>query len=140
MMAMDAEVNNRTIKVLATDYLDPDGSVVRSGVAVADAALKALEEHDAVVVSLEGLKGAASSYFNVFLRRIEEGCGLAEIGEHIRLEFDSKIQEMVFERSLASRGPRMPGGQAAAGKTQRLEKGRGLWRRLLRVVGRGGRN
>lgn len=135
---MNPDLNKRTTSISATDCLDPDGSVVRSGVAVADAALKALEENDVVIVSLQGLKGASSSYFNVFLRRIEEGCGLSEIGEHIQLEFDSKIQKMVFERSLASRGPRLPAGRAVAGEPQRPEQRRGLWRRLLEVVGRGG--
>lgn len=116
---MASELSEGSTLVNATDHLDPGGSVVRSGIALADAVLEALEQSGAVNVSLRGLKGASSSYFNVFLRRIEEGCGLAEIGSRIRLEFGSKIQEMVFERSLLSRGPRKPpphgGGAAAAG-------------------------
>ena len=137
---MDSEAKKRTVRIIATEYLDADGSVVRSGVAVADAALNALETSEVVIVSLEGLKGASSSYFNVFLRRIEEGCGLAEIREHIQLEFGSKIQEMIFERSFASRGPRMPATHAAVGRAQDLDVRRGFWKRLFKVVGRGGRN
>jgi len=133
---MDAEASRGTTRIRATDHLDADGSVVRSGVALADAALKALETSEVVIVSLKGLKGASSSYFNVFLRRIEEGCGLTEIREHIQLEFGSKIQEMVFERSLASRGPRMPAPSGTVGRAQHPQGSRGFWKRLLRVVGR----
>jgi len=139
-MMMDPEARRGTTRLRAIDHLDGDGSVVRSGVAVADAALEALETSEVVIISLGGLKGASSSYFNVFLRRIEEGCGLVEIGDHIQLEFGSKIQEMIFERSLASRGPRMPAAQPAVGGGQDLQARRGFWKRLFRVVSRGGRN
>ena len=94
--------SNRAVQIRATDYVNPDGSVVHSGMALADAVLSALEHADVVEVMFAGIKGASSSYFNVFLRRIEEGCGLAAFDRHIHMQFASKIQQMVFSRSLES--------------------------------------
>lgn len=84
--------------------------MVRSGLAFAGAVLHALENDRVVKVSFQGLKGASSSYFNVFLRRIQEGCGLTELGNRILPEFGSNIQKMVYDRSLEaiSKGPRNP--------------------------------
>lgn len=96
--------------VRAIDCIDVEGSVVRSGLLLADAVLKSLEERGHVSVSFEGLKGASSSYFNVFLRRIEEGCGLAELGARIQVYFGSRIQKLVYDRSFEaiSRGTATP--------------------------------
>jgi|GEM_PF-910141 len=96
------------VQILAVDHLDQDQSVVRSGIALAEIVLNTLESNQAVIVSFDGLKGASSSYFNVFLRRIQEGCGLAELGRHIEVSFSSEIQKMVYERSLdaITSGPR----------------------------------
>ena len=103
--------NVDSVQLNATDYVADDGSVVHSGVILGDAVLDVLnKEKKKVRVSLLGLKGASSSYFNVFLRRINEGCGVDEIGETIELEFDSNVQRLMFERSHDSmrRGPRQP--------------------------------
>ena len=92
---------NTAKRLAASDHVDSEGSIVRSGMMLAEAVLGALDEGVDVTVSFEGLKGASSSYFNVFLRRIDEGCGIAEINEHIHLEFSSKVHELVYERSFA---------------------------------------
>ena len=119
--------------IVAIDHLDPNGSVVKSGIAMAEAALSALEEAGTVRITLKGLKGASSSYFNAFLHRIEEGCGLAEIGKHIHLEFGSNIQEMVFQRSFESRAPRKPPVQAARPTT--IHGRQSIWKRIFRTFG-----
>ncbi len=121
--------------IVASEHVDPEGSVVKSGIVLADATLRALEENDTVTISLKGLKGASSSYFNVFLRRIEEECGLAEIEDHIHLEFGSKIQEMVFQRSFASRGPRMPPSQPSISTSDVGENRQTVWKWILRAFG-----
>ena len=131
---MDPEPTER--QVVATEHLDPGGSVVRSGIALADATLRALEEGDIVRISLKGLKGASSSYFNVFLRRIEEECGLEEIGRHILLEFGSGVQEMVFQRSLQSRGPRRPSGRASQPAPETREARPPTWKRIFDAAAR----
>jgi hypothetical protein len=130
---MNTESNEGETRIVATEHVDPNGSVVRSGIALADATLKALERASSVTISLKGLKGASSSYFNVFLRRIEEDGGLAEIGQHIHLEFGSKLQEMVFQRSFDSRAPRQPPAQSPAPTS--TEPPRPIWQRMLAIFG-----
>lgn len=128
---MISDTDREPFEIAASDHLDPDGSVVKSGFMLADAAVKAIEEHGRVRISLKGLKGAPSSYFNVFLSRIEEQCGLAEIGDHVLLEFGSKVQEMVFRRSFESRrrGPHRPSGAASQPASEHARQG--LWRRII---------
>ena len=128
------DTDHESFQIAASDYVDPNGSVVKSGIMLADAAVKALEEHGCVRISLKGLKGASSSFFNVFLRRIEEECGLAEIGDHLLLEFGSKVQEMVFQRSFDSRGPRRP-STTAASLPERFGE-RSFWKRIIDVLRR----
>jgi hypothetical protein len=130
---MNTDFNDSETRIVATEHVDPNGSVVRSGIALADATLRALESANSVTISLRGLKGASSSYFNVFLRRIEEDGGLAEIGQHIHLEFGSKLQEMVFQRSFDSRAPRQP--PAPSPPPTAAESRRPFWQRMLAVFG-----
>ena len=101
---------DRIVPIMAKDHFDPDGSVVHSGMRLADAVLAAIETGASVEVDLREVRGAGSSYFNIFLRRIDEALGLTAMDLHIRFRFASKVQEMVFQRSLDSmrRGPRMP--------------------------------
>ena len=130
---MASDVSENTTTIVASDHLDPNGSVVRSGVALAEAALRALEQSGTVRITLKGLKGASSSYFNVFLRRIEEECGLAEIGRHIQLEFGSNIQEMVFQRSFDSRAPRRPPARTPPATATQIRQS--AWKRILGLFG-----
>lgn len=108
---MDADrTKDRIVSILAKDHFDPDGSVVHSGMRLADAVLAAIEAGARVEIDLREVKGAGSSYFNIFLRRIDEALGISAMDRCIQVRFASKVQEMVFERSLESmrRGPRMP--------------------------------
>jgi hypothetical protein len=128
---MISHTDHEAFEITASDHLDPDGSIVKSGIILADAAVKALEEHGRVRISLRGLKGASSSYFNVFLRRMEEQCGLAVVGDNVLLEFGSKVQEMVFERSFDSlkRGPRKPSGETSRPVAEPAKQR--LWKRII---------
>lgn len=121
--------------IRAVDHLDADESVVRSGLALADAVIKSLESQDSVIVSFDGLKGASSSYFNVFLRRIQEGCGVVELGEHIQLEFGSKIQRMIYDRSLEAleKGPRRPSQPSATEEPADPPARLPFWKRILGI-------
>lgn len=101
---------SQTVVVLATDQLDPGGSVVRSGLMLAEAVLRSFETAITLEVVFDGIKGASSSYFNVFLRRIDEGCGLDVFEARACLRFATRIQEAMYSRSLESvrRGRREP--------------------------------
>jgi len=104
---MDSNISHVQIK--ARNHLDPEGSVVRSGIALAEAVLQELENDSQVEIDLDGIKGASSSYFNVFLRRIEEGCGIGVFERQASVLFSSNIQKMVYTRSyesLKKGGPR----------------------------------
>jgi hypothetical protein len=131
--------NNVTI-IAAQEYIDAGGSVVRSGIMLADAVLQVVESGRIADIDFQGLKGASSSYFNVLLRRIEEGCGLPALDEQVRFTFSSKIQKMIYERSLESikrsrATPALvePREVTATGSAQR-ECERSLWRRLLSAL------
>ena len=121
--------------ILAVDHLAADESVVRSGIALADVVIKALENAEFVTVSFAGLKGASSSYFNVFLCRIDEGCGIAELGDHIRVKFGSKIQEMIYNRSLEAldKGPKRPPSEPEADEITDPPSRPPFWKRLLGI-------
>jgi len=90
------------IRIRAIDQMDAEGSLVRSGMKLAESVLGHLESGDQVEINLEGVKGASSSYFNVFLRRIEEGCGIGVFERQCKMVFSSNIQRMVYERSYES--------------------------------------
>jgi hypothetical protein len=138
MTAPPADKSN-VARIRAQDHLDSDGSVVRSGLLIADAVVAALHAHGDVEVSFEGVRGTPSSYFNVFLRRIEEVCGIAEIDNHIRLHFGSKVQKMIFDRSLESfryKGPHNPTVMAGSGNPEPLTRDPpSLWARVAQVFG-----
>lgn len=115
---MDGGTDNaetKTVRIVATDYVDPDGSVVKSGLRLADAVLCALGEAESVIVSLAGLRGASSSYFNVFLRRIYEAAGRDVLDSGITLEFASALQREIYDRSRqAVMHDKPPGGKPRA--------------------------
>ncbi len=120
--------------IAARDHLDTEGSVVRSGIALADAVLEALDGQTVVEIDLHEIRGASTSYFNVFLRRIKEGYGLQVLDDRVRMRFASDVQEMVYNRSHESmkRGTRTPtvaddetGGAAPDPPTE------GLFQRLV---------
>lgn len=126
--------------IQAVDHLAPDESIVRSGIALADAVLHALEDRQKVAVSFKGIKGASSTYFNVFLRRIQEGYGLKALDEQIQLEFGSNVQRMIYDRSLQAieRGPRKPSVQETPSDQNTAELDtthRSFWRWLHSLLG-----
>lgn len=131
-----SEENNQlpVVRLEAIEHLDAEGSVVRSGMIFADAVLKALDAGSEVVASFGGLKGASSSYFNVFLRRIEEACGLAEIDSHIKLDFGSPVQKMIFGRSFEAmrKGARSPtvAQHVETNAASGVNESEGLWKRI----------
>ena len=119
----------------AIDLLDGDGSVVKSAIKLADAVIAALNSRRLVEVSFSGLKGASSSYFNVFLRRINEACGLQQFQQHVKLQFGSPVQKMMYDSSLRalSRGtPKAGDGAEAIEVAPKVPKS--WWKRLLQGV------
>ena len=126
---------DRQITFLATDFVDPEGSAVNSALALANAVVEALNVRvDLVEVSLVGLKGAASSYFNVFLRRVDEACGLPQAVAHVQIKFGSRVQEMMSQASLDAlrRGNRVRNEVTAPDATAPPTSKRSWFARMLR--------
>ena len=85
--------------VEATAFLDPQGLIVASASRLADAILEHLQGEDEVVVSMAGIRGASSSYFNTVLLRVVEVLGDQAV-HRIRFQFTTKAQEQIYRRSL----------------------------------------
>lgn len=86
--------------VNAHNFMMESGSVVESASALAQQVVRVLEQGRTVRISLAGVKGLPSSYFNVLLEHIVQLTGFDAIGERVQFEFDSRPQQVVFARSL----------------------------------------
>lgn len=105
---MELPTDKPFTRVAALDHLDEQGSIVKSGIRLARAVIANLGGNGNVLVDLRGLRGASSSYFNVFLGEVQETCGLAGLDRNILIEFANGIQRTTYERSLVAieKGPR----------------------------------
>ena len=90
------------VTIQAIDFTVQDEKLVDSAERLAEAIIDSLEAHERVVVSLKGLRGVSSSYFNVILRNLVSSIDLAAVEERTEFQFDSLAQEMVYQRSLLS--------------------------------------
>jgi hypothetical protein len=82
---------------------DPTQPVETIGMAVANRivdALQSVPQDESVRVSLAGVRGAGSSFYNVVLRGVEKWVGMQALETRVRFEFDLKPQEFVFGQSL----------------------------------------
>jgi hypothetical protein len=86
----------------AKDYLDSNGLIVESASLLAEAVISRLQKEQEVEISLAGIHGTSSSYFNTILRTLVEVEGLENVSRRVKFRFDSKAQEHVFGRSWAS--------------------------------------
>jgi hypothetical protein len=81
-------------------FIDRNGSVVGSAKKLAQAVVSALITHDKITVSLTGLRGVSSSYFNTLLSDIVATHGADAIFNRINFQFDSDAQRSIFQRSF----------------------------------------
>ena len=88
----------QTIK--ATDFLDSRRDIVESAAILADALVERINQGGGVEISLAGLKGIPSIYFNVVLLRLAEAFGPEVLENQVKFQFSSESQRYVFERSL----------------------------------------
>ncbi len=89
------------ISLKATSFLDSTGSIVGSAGRFADELVRNLRDGRSVNVSMEGMRGVASSYFNVVLQRITKELGIEAL-DRLRFQWDSTAQKVVYQRSLKS--------------------------------------
>lgn len=92
--------NHALLHADASDFIDPQGSIVDSARLFGTHLQQVAKSTERIVeVSLVGMKGVSSSYFNLLLRMMIEAMGLEQLKKRIRWRFDSPLQESVFERS-----------------------------------------
>lgn len=91
-----------SIRIDAADYFDPESDVRDSGMQLAHRVTDTLAQSSSVVVivSFKGIKGAASSFFNIFLHRVADWSGLGVLTTRMSFDFGSQPQKFVFERSF----------------------------------------
>lgn len=88
--------------VRGLDHVDPGGSIVGSGLVLAEAIITAIDVSGRVEVDLTDIKGASSSYFNVLLLRLQEAGQLGALEKRVAFRFGSDIQDQVYRKSLAA--------------------------------------
>ncbi|MBW2703205.1 MAG: hypothetical protein JRF33_20485 [Deltaproteobacteria bacterium] len=93
-------MNETSLK--AIDFADAAESLVDSAERLASVLLEKLGGQEKVTISLVGLRGVSSSYFNVVLSEVVSVYGIDAIGDRIEFLFDSYAQELVLGRSMAS--------------------------------------
>lgn len=87
----------------ATLYFDPERDVRESGVLLANRVIEvvqAVPSDQQVAVTFAGVRGAASSFFNILLYRVAQHCGVGVLDQRLRFEFSSNAQRTVFNRSF----------------------------------------
>ncbi|MBI5851040.1 MAG: STAS-like domain-containing protein [Planctomycetes bacterium] len=85
--------------IRSIDYCNPDDRIVDSAQRVAAAVIAACGTTDVVTVSMDGVLGASSSFFNVLLSDVVASLGPEAIGTRVRLTGLTRTQQAVFERS-----------------------------------------
>jgi STAS-like domain of unknown function (DUF4325) len=88
------------IIIQAKDHLDAQGLSRESASLLADAVVARLNDGADVEISLSGLNGMPSSYFNVVLLRIMREFGVDAINRRVKFQFDTEVQRQVFQRSF----------------------------------------
>jgi hypothetical protein len=90
------------IRIDAADQFDPQSDVRDSGLTLAHRVNEALARSadTQVVVSFKGVRGAASSFFNVFLHHVAQWSGPTVLTSRVSFDFGSQPQRIVFDRSF----------------------------------------
>jgi hypothetical protein len=89
------------ISLNAAAFMDSTGSIVATAGRLADELMRHLRDGHSVNVSMRGMRGVASSYFNVILQRITKELGMEAL-DRLHFQWDSAAQQVVYQRSLKS--------------------------------------
>jgi hypothetical protein len=100
IMPMTAAV--RTVKLQVSDFAQQSVDVVSCASIVANVAADHLRTGERVVVSVAGVRGVSSSFFNVLLAGIGSALGSDFGGGRFDVETETETQRLVYKRSLAA--------------------------------------
>lgn len=88
------------ITLAAKDFLRPDETVVQGADRIAAEIARHHSVGTPVVLSVRGVRGLSSSFFNVVLAAVASG-GPGHLGpDWFKVETDTQVQRDIFERSL----------------------------------------
>lgn len=94
LAAMDA------VKINAKDFVDPTRPVIECASRVANDAARLLRSGATVIVSVVGVRGVSSSFFNVILSAVAEALSNDFSDGRFSVETETPTQTLVFKRSL----------------------------------------
>ncbi len=84
-------------------FFDPEADPRRFGIQLAESVIRELQQAGAdevVRVNLQGIRGAASSHFNIFLHQVGNYVGTDALSQRLQFDYASTPQRTMFERSL----------------------------------------
>lgn len=88
--------------LLASDFVDPAGSLVDSATRLSQAVVELLRAEPVVEIDLHGLRGLTSSFFNVLLVGVRDEHGEAALVSRLRFQFETKAQSLSYRSSLGA--------------------------------------
>jgi len=95
------------VRIVAKDFVDDTRPVIESAALIAAQAAALLRQGSQVVISVHGLRGVSSSFFNVVLAGVADVLGPDLVNGRFSVDTETVTQRMIFERSLdAFRQPR----------------------------------
>ena len=86
----------------AQAFVTASGSVIDTADAIAAVAIDHLCKSEVVEVSMAGLSGVSSSFFNLLFRRVIENCGVNVLDQRLTFLHVSAVQTQLLTRSLAA--------------------------------------
>lgn len=90
------------VKINARDYIDQTRPVVDSAGDVARESARHLRAGSRVVVSVRGVRGVSSSFFNVILSAVADVLRNDFSDRRFDVETETATQQMIYQRSLAA--------------------------------------
>lgn len=87
-------------KIDAKGFVDEARPVVECAELVAEEVSRLLRTGACVVLSVRGVRGVSSSFFNVVLSAVAEALGSDFGGGRFDVETETKTQRMIYQRSL----------------------------------------
>jgi hypothetical protein len=90
------------VVINAKDFIDDTMSVVDCAMRIAAEATRHLRSGGRVVVSIKGVRGVSSSFFNVILSAVADTLHNDLSEQRFDVECDTPTQRLVYTRSLAA--------------------------------------
>lgn len=88
------------VKLLAKDFIQHNRPVVECAVKLAAEVERLLASGQNVVVSVHGVRGVSSSFFNVILSAIDRTIPPDQVDVRFKMNLETVTQRLVYQRSL----------------------------------------